>query len=47
MGLWFLALKVRKAFKKGPFLNRLLLRNGSFFFRKVTFHMLNVKRVLY
>ena len=32
-------------FKKQPFLNRRLLRNGSFF-RKVTFHIVNVKRVV-
>ena len=31
--------------KKAPFLNRQLLRNGSFI-RKVTFHMVNVKRVV-
>ena len=32
-------------FKKQPFLNRQLLRNGSFL-RKVTFHIVNVKRVV-
>ena len=32
-------------FKKQPFLNRRLLRNGLFF-RNVTFHMVNVKRVV-
>ena len=54
----FLAKKVQKAcknrlirkinltfFKKQPFLNRRLLRNGSFF-RKVTLHIVNVKRVV-
>ena len=32
-------------FKNQPFLNRRLLRNGSFL-RKVTFHIVNVKRVV-
>ena len=31
--------------KKQPFLNRRLLRNASFL-RKVTFHIVNVKRVV-
>ena len=38
-------IKMHFFFKKQPFLNCRLLRNGSFF-RKVTFHILNVKRVI-
>ena len=50
----FLAKSVQKSlnkkikmffFKKQPFLNRRLLRNGTFL-RKVTFHIVNVKRVV-
>ena len=49
----FLAKSVQKSlnkkkltfFKKQPFLNRRLLRNSPFL-RKVTFHILNVKRVV-
>ena len=48
----FLAKSVQKLlnknalfFKKQPFLNRRLLRNGSFLSR-VTFQMVNVKRVV-